>query len=153
MRLVGCDGTEVGIRILGYEFPDAQDYDDANWLLVEVEGVCELGRWKTVFPCLEVRDAWFLVEWLRRIATGMSVEPEIGFIEPDLRFILLPAGDEGVTVRVYFELEVRPPWSPSGSAYEEDCWLNISTSREALIEASAALERELQAFPERGTNA
>ena len=151
MHLKGHEGTELRLDIRGYQFPTNEgDGWDANWLVVEIEATCEEGRWERTDPRLTVAEAQDLVAWLQSIAEDSDPPHELEFTEPNLRFHWELVDSGNVQVRVYFELEVRPPWSPSDAVGPPDFWINITVSRDRLLAASHALGDQLRRFPARG---
>ena len=60
--------NEVALRILGYEFPQATDDLDANWLNIEFTIRTPDYQWQIFNPCLLTWEAIGLVAWLRKVA-------------------------------------------------------------------------------------
>ncbi len=151
MRLVGSEGTDLQIRIGGYQFPAMMsDQYDSDWLLVEVEAACERGRWAATDPCLLVGEAQRLRDWFRQIAQDCASVAELEFTEPSLRFCLQKADEDELQLRVYFELEVRPPWAASDCVNQPDCWIDLTVDRSQLRAACESLTKQLRQFPRRG---
>ena len=73
----------------------------------------------------------------------------IGFIEPNLSFGLHTDAGGKVTLRIWFELEARPPWAASDAAGERDVWIDLDVHRSDAQRAAAELRTELQDFPPR----
>jgi hypothetical protein len=92
------------LRIVGYQFPEATDLDDANWLMIN--GDCSLAgrQWTFTDPCLETWDVGELASWLEALAVGRNAKPLLEFTEPNLAFQVL----EGNILRVIFSLESSP---------------------------------------------
>src|SRR5438270_404583 len=63
--LKGRQGTELELRIAGYQFPHEQfDPWDSNWLLVSIRVVAPQGTWEVVDPSLTTWEAHQVVHWL-----------------------------------------------------------------------------------------
>jgi hypothetical protein len=92
------------LRIVGYQFPDATDLDDANWLMISGECSLEGRQWTFTDPCLETWDMEELASWLEALAAGRNTKPFLAFTEPNLEFQVV----KGNTLRVIFSLETAP---------------------------------------------
>ena len=92
------------LQVLAYQFPEATDLDDANWLMIN--GECSLNgrQWSFIDPCLETWDLERLAIWLDALAAGKAVPPFYGFTEPNLEFQVV----KGNTLRIIFSLESAP---------------------------------------------
>src|ERR1041384_7672906 len=113
MKLFGEHGTSVEISILGYQFPHLADKDyDSNWLQIRVRAIIPDGEWTAEDPCLLTYEVERLAAWLEAVAEGTYTTSSIGFVEPNLEFRML----DGCRLRIYFELECRPPWVRTPSA-------------------------------------
>lgn len=116
----------VELRVDGYEFPDIENDEwDSNWLNVRTSVEMERGTWSSLNPSLLTHDVSELADWLNGIAEGRDVDRELDFLDPNLAFELWEGGSYLVTLRVYFELESRPPWAPSALAGERDLWVDL----------------------------
>ena len=115
MELKSSNGMEITLDLLGYQFPKllGEPYD-SNWLRVQVRAVHPRGAWTSVDPTLLTYEVAALADWLELAAAGGPTSlPRLTFTEPNLQFEAT-ATPEGIqVVRVMFELESRPPWSPA----------------------------------------
>jgi len=148
--LVGLEGNELELRVVGYQFPgDDTDPWDSNWLLVSVRVVSALGTWEVVDPCLTTWEAKHLVRWLVGAARDLGGGP-MSFTEPNLSVLARPnpADDNRVLVGACFELELRPPWA--GGARGGELCVELDVGRAALARAAASLLGDLVRFPQRG---
>jgi hypothetical protein len=147
--LEGSEGQSLELCIIGYQFPEnhTDDYD-SNWLTVQGRVVHQLGRWRFQDPCLLTYEAQRLADWLDSAASGTPSESQMDFIEPNLvfRWVESPAGSY---VRVYFEVEARPPWLPPSAAIAQDCWMDFPASPSGLRHAAMALRDNLTGYPQR----
>ncbi|MBX5491856.1 MAG: hypothetical protein IRZ14_11930, partial [Chloroflexi bacterium] len=124
------DGRQrFALTVLGYEFPEgADDYYDANWLLVRVVARDGETTWSVDDPALLTWELDRLARWLERVAQGrFDRQPWCSFVEPNLEFradpLPGPPGDASapqVQVRVFFELELRPPHRPTRAVGQRD---------------------------------
>src|SRR5436190_20460131 len=114
MRLGAENGNSFEFSIVGYQFPDADEMWDANWLLIRVDVRTEDAAWCKTDPCLLTADVAALADWLE------DPEGELAFMEPNLAFECLERDGSDARLRVWFELESRPDWAPSRTAGERD---------------------------------
>ena len=171
MHLRSADGRELDLAILGYQFPHLNDYDDGNWLNVRVRVTDPRGSWERSDPCLMTFEAAELAVWLEAVAVeapmiNRSFSKESGrppegvplrlfdsaeFLEPNLRFELIARADNDAVIRVYFELELRPPWAPvSWEGGPEEAWMDFRVSPTDLKAAAKSLRVEVAGYPIRG---
>jgi hypothetical protein len=146
------DGQQrLELEVVGYESPDVEDEQyDSNWLLVRVEARDGETIWSAEDPALLTWELERLAGWLARLARGRFQHPWCGFVEPNLEFRAdaLPEGD-GARLRVYFELELRPPGRRSSVVGRRDVFLKFDLSPDALRAAAHELHAQLQRFPVR----
>ena len=149
MRLVSRDGQLLNLEILGYQFPLLQTEPfDSNWLRVRGKVVHPRGFWTFEDPCLLTYEVAALADWLEKAGGDTPHRSDIGFTEPNLEFRLVY--DSSVPhLRIYFELESRPPWAASKVAGQEDLWVQFSLVELDLNDASQSLRKQLEAFPQR----
>jgi hypothetical protein len=105
MKLQGINGTEFGLEIVDYEFPDLASADemDLNWLLIHITAKDNHSNWDVIEPCLDVIEAMSLCKWFERLSQG-SDEPPVfvdgGFMEPELMLDLVASTPAQVTIQV-----------------------------------------------------
>ena len=149
MRLETEDGQSLELRILGYQYPDLETEEyDSNWLNVEGKVAHPRGNWKFRDPCLLTYEASRLADWLDSLARGTLSSEEVSFIEPNISFRSVES-PEGGSLRVYFELEARPPWAPSDVVEDEQCSIDFRLSEFELRRAAASLRDQLTNYPQR----
>jgi len=148
MLLTGTEGTMFEMQVVGYQFPHLEHEDyDSDWLNIKIRVTLAEGSWTSTDPSLLTWELASLAQWLESIAAGISVEPEEDFLEPNLRFELSKTDPK--RLRVYFELESRPPWSPGDGAGLEDLWAEFEINSEELRKAADSLRTDLIRFPVR----
>jgi hypothetical protein len=92
------------LRVVGYQFPDADNVDDANWLMINGECSLEGRQWAFTDPCLETWDLVELANWLEALAAGQAAPMVLAFTEPNLEFQVVG----GNALRIVFSLESAP---------------------------------------------
>jgi hypothetical protein len=88
-------------------------------------------------------------DWFDDLAVGRTVEPAIGFMEPNLEFEARGRADAGVVVRAWIEGELRPSWAPFEAWDERDLFADFDLSAEPLRAAARALRGQALRFPPR----
>jgi hypothetical protein len=148
---VGQNGPRFELTILGYQFPAiVNDEWDSNWLTIRIHAQTDRGGWSATDPSLTTADVARLADWLEGVAERRVQESdEVDFIEPNLSFGLHAEAADTVTLRIWFDLESRPPWAPSDAAGERDVWIDLDARRDDARRAAAELRTQLQQFPPR----
>ena len=145
------DGRQrLSLAIVGYESPDVEDDRyDANWLVVRVEARDGETTWSAEDPALLTWEVERLARWLARLAQGRFEHPWCGFVEPNLELRADPLPGGGARLRVYFELELRPPGRRSGVVGRRDVALDFALTPDQLRTAARQLREELSRYPQR----
>jgi len=150
MKLTLADGTSFTLTIIGYQYPAlATAAYDSNWLTIRIDASNRHGTWSATDPCLLTYEISRLADWLDAIAAGRATKAVCGFIEPCLRFRLDEDAAGQQELRIYPELELRPPWAASKYAGQEDLWLTFPLSAIDLPTATSLLRRQLEQYPQR----
>jgi hypothetical protein len=138
------------LEIVGYESPNVEDEQyDANWLVVRVAARDGETTWSAEDPALLTWEVERLASWLARLGRGRFQHPWCGFMEPNLEFRADPHPDGGARLRVYFELELRPPQRRSSVVGRRDVFLEFALTPDQLRAAARELHAQLQRFPVR----
>jgi hypothetical protein len=149
--LASDNGSRFELTVLGYQFPAIVDDEwDSNWLNIRIHAQTERGGWSATDPSLLTADVAALADWLQAIAEGkIEAGDELEFMEPNLSFGLTGESGDEVALRIWLELESRPPWAASGVVGERDCWIDLDVHRDDLHRAADDLREQLQKFPPR----
>lgn len=146
MRLLGSEGEELLLEVLGYQFPGTEDDEwDSEWLIIAGQISCSRGRWKFREPCLCTFELQALAAWLRDIKFG-GPKREISFTEPNLRFEHVETSD-GDLLLVAFSQESSPPWATEDERYGEGVALSFPFCLNDFAAASVVLEGMLLKWP------
>ena len=140
--LRGPDGS-LRLSILRYQFPSLQDELDANWLVIGGHACLEGKEWSFKDPCLTTFEVQRLADWLDQTALNNTNEGT-AFIEPNLQFDRVSAAN----IRVSMAYESAPPWAALNDPWDLHGF-EVPVGPE-LIDAAAALRRQLNRFPVRG---
>ena len=151
MILRGRDLSEFELRVASYQFPHIESEEfDANWLVIEGRvAPADEPAWKFRDPALLTWEVEGLCNWLEALASGQALEEGEDFLEPNLRFEVAARGADTITIRVYFELESRPPWFFADAAGMDDLWIDLRVDSDDLRAAAEDLRRDLAMFPQR----
>ena len=151
MDLSASNGMRITIDLLGYQFPGLSNEPyDSNWLRVQVHAVHPRGAWTSVDPSLLTYEVAALADWLERVAERRHDAPQtISFTEPNLRLDLATTSMGEDVLRVFFELESRPPWFPDVAVPGEPVWVEFPLCELDLPTAARSLREQLAHFPQR----
>jgi hypothetical protein len=128
-----------------YQFPDATDRWDANWLQVALHAEDPEGAWDAVRPALLTWEVGQLAGWLRAVAEQPTVADEgIAFLEPYLWFRWEPGA-----LLVTLDDGFAPPWKPAEDTHGYELRLDVPPERLGLF--ADELESWREDFPERAT--
>ena len=164
---------QVNIDIVGYQFPEATEVWDANWLNIRVQLRLADGRvWERTDPCMEVQEAQRLASWLDEVGRHAALfvgwqhetlHSDVMFTEPCLSFSARSPWFHGserrdfLFFRVIMSNELVPPFADElAHLAEEDgqiseAWLDCPLDQEALAVCAAEWRTQLTQFPPRGT--
>jgi hypothetical protein len=150
MNLTLADGTSLTVTIIGYQYPQlSTEPYDSNWLMIHIHATNSQGTWSATDPCLLTYEVSRLADWLEGVAVGTNTKTTCRFIEPCLHFQLDKDAVGKQELRIYLELELRPPWAPSKYAGQEDLWLAFPRSLIDLQAAATMLRHQLDQYPQR----
>ena len=151
MILRSRDLSAFELRVAGYQFPDIEsDEFDANWLVIEGRvAPADERAWEFRDPALLTWEVERLSNWLEALASGQPVEESEDFLEPNLRFEVVGRSGDVITIRVYFELESRPPWFFAREAGMNDLWVDLFVDSDDLRAAASSVRSDLAKYPPR----
>jgi hypothetical protein len=159
VRLMGVEGDRVAVRVVGYQFPDADDpVQRFSWHVLEGSATCGEGSWEFRYPALTCDESPRVGAWLRDVAlAGCSVSAAVGgtarssaelrITEPNLSLTAVRPGPATVVLEVGLDLEFAPPWQSrrdAGAPYVIRC----EVTREQLMQAAVEWDAEIAPYPE-----
>ena len=148
MILKTIDGSEFELQIAGYQFPEIQDEEwDSNWLLIRVLIHTETHTWEAIDPCMDTYEANNLCKWLNSLAEGQTVQPELEFLEPELRFKAAEITDNSIEVEIQCRYNLAPLETSRTYNYEQV--FQFSLDRQSIRQAAKDWCSEVQKFPTR----
>lgn len=138
------------LTVLGYQYPDAGEPYDANWLSIQVDVASPEGQWSGTDACLLTYEAVRLADWLDGLAQGKPVPRALSFLEPVLLFRLVDVDDGTKVLRAHFGNIVHPAWREAGQG-PNDLSVDFPASDALMLRTAAGeLRQELRRFPQRG---
>lgn len=99
-------GITVSLDVDTYQFPNSDEYWDANWLQVRGTVTHPLGDWHFRDPCLATMELVQLAKWPTTVASG-ETSTLCFFTEPCLSFELVEAPEPAIALG--FSHEAAPP--------------------------------------------
>ncbi|MBL8076992.1 MAG: hypothetical protein JNM55_03445 [Anaerolineales bacterium] len=145
MKLKSSNGSSFQLKIIGYEFPDIKDdYDDSNWLMIQIDVTSNENAWHANFPALTTFEVEELANWLSSIDSIKDDPGRRGFIELCLDFQFSTRTDGQQFLNVFCMNEMSPNGQP-GNIFET----KFPVSEINLSQAAKDLRLELQKFPQR----
>lgn len=154
VRLGSRTGSFLELTVTGYQFPDATVLPegqpcDANWLMIRGEVADGDRTWDFHQPCMTTWEARDLAGWLHRLTdASSSVDPEFGFVEPNLRLELAEQTPQRIILTVWFSQESRPNRRPGNDIGGSDR-ITLTIPRSDIGAVAGTWERSLQEFPPR----
>jgi hypothetical protein len=154
MTLGDKSRSEIQLSIAGYQYPENRPDDyDSNWLRMHLQVTIPHGSWEVTDPFFLTWEVASLADWFSQLADGVSVGSEQSFIEPTLRFERGDISPSGVQLRIFFELEARPPWVHADGAPMDDLSAELFLTPSELRLAADSLRSQLSHYPIRGPHA
>lgn len=143
----GRDGGRIELAIAGYQFPEAADGHDANWLWVELAAESRFARWSTRSPCILTWELDALLSWMADIETD-EAESWCG-LEPDLKMTCLgwSHGRAVIAVRLSHGLRDAAHDTEERGACD---FVIVEPTADDLATARKTIELAMAAFPARG---
>lgn len=142
------NGSHFELTVIGYEYPESQDVDDANWLIVRIAAEYSGISWTAEDSCLRTFELVRLREWLESVKEGELIDSEIAFTENELGFRY--ESQSGVLAII---LDFR--FHPKGDAYDYDVddeyVVEFHVTSKQLSSLIDSLDRYIRKFPERFT--
>lgn len=148
MTFWGINNQTIGLEIASYEFPEATEIIDANWLNISLNVKCKFGNWNTVYPSLTTWDIENLTNWFDKLSKDTQPErTSMYFTEPNLSFDLLNEFNaDKKMIRINFDLEFRPP-NVSLIDFDVEYFVDIHADNVTLKNIARELTKELGKYP------
>lgn len=167
----GIKDQTVELKILGYASPIQEGYwidNTDDWLRTQVVVDSLDGQWTGEFPSLLVRDLSTMIEWFecleRNVLPPMNYAIDVypncktesystgfglGFIEPNICFVLLRFNTDTKLFRIYLDLEFRPHDRDMTKYKEKVYHVDCLADKAQLSQIVNDLKQYAKAFPPR----
>ena len=151
MRLAEPGGDSVRIQVIRYQFPEATDYHDANWLMIRTEATDSFGSWTSEDPSLATFELSRLAAWLEALSLGGDAASELEFMERNHSFELVERKGDAVRLRVWLKPDSRPAFvTPRSPEEERNLSVDLTVRKSDLRAAAESLRADLHRFATRG---
>lgn len=141
----GSGDEWLRLRVQSYQFADATDEHDANWLVIAGEVQLDSLRWRFDDPCLLTWELESLMTFLWLAADDPTTPRTITFLEPLLAFTWNGDG----TLRIALEGEAKAHARTGGSGSAAPLLLDVACTPDDLLRARSELEFQRRRFPRR----
>ena len=145
MRLHDGQGVTFELGVDGYQFPDSDEYWDANWLMVRGRIEHPRESWTFRDPCLTTFELEQLAEWFESVVAGKADPANGYFTEPNLHFS--QGSTPEPTIDVTFAYESAPPWLTGHEPRLEGTVVSFPLRLNDPLELASSLRRMLAMHP------
>jgi len=148
--LLKTNDMQFRLTIIGYSNPEMETEEyDSNFLRILVDVQHPKESWSTIDSSLLTYEVAELASWIDAIASGDYGEMELEFIEPNLRFSLVPEKGRIQGIRVSFSYETAPPSLQGTEDAYEGFAVDFPLAGLDLPSAAQSLRSQLGKFPQR----
>ncbi|KAE9651716.1 hypothetical protein EJD88_18370 [Pseudomonas sp. PB105] len=138
-------GNKFSCEVKTYEFPNAKDDLDANWLIICIKAEQEVeGSWTACGPYLRTHELVSLSKWLKSLQVEM-LPSRIEFMEGELAFEF--SGDMKFVVMLDFNFHPRSAVYDYSSDREFPLYFSIDEN--TITELICSVEKAIRVFPKR----
>lgn len=142
-----ADGeNELRLEVESYEFADARDEHDANWLVVAGEVRLGSSHWRFREACLLTWELEALMSFLWLAADDPTTPRDITFREPLLAF----SWNGARRLRVSLDGEAKPDEQRGGEHFGPPVAIDFDCAPDDLLRVRSELELQRRRFPRRG---
>lgn len=139
------DEVKLKINIIGYEYENSVNDDDANWLIVEISVESLDGdHWSAVDPCLRTVELIELKKWLSSILEKKTTPTKLYFMENELHFIY-KKNDE---ISVALDYAFHPNWKKYDFNKDSEVIFNFYTDDKKIKGLITEIDGLIHKFPE-----
>lgn len=134
--------TTFQLTVERYQFPNATEYWDANWLLMRGAVAHPDGGWNFLDACMTTFELEKLARWFDSLAASSPNNARCIFTEPNLCFELV--ADPVPAIALEFSLESAPAWLDRAPVLR----FPLVENDPSLV--ASTLRADLARFPPRG---
>ncbi|KEK22905.1 WapI family immunity protein [Bacillus gaemokensis] len=128
------------LEIVKYQFENAEDKYDRNWLMVKLKFSEEKRVFETMDPCLETHELQYMIKWFQLLPK--PTYNELDFTEPNLAFEFMGEKENEFHIVVHLSHESKPSW-----CQEDEYSFSISMTKEERENIIHSLVEQQTKFP------
>ncbi|PFD39187.1 PadR family transcriptional regulator [Bacillus cereus] len=130
------------LEVVKYQFKDAKDECDRNWLIVKAKLSEENKVFETMDPFLQTTDLQYMINWFQSLPN--PTYNELDFIEPNVTFEFIGEKDGEFHIVIRLSQELNPSWCK-----EEEYEFSIGIKQEDIENIIRSIEEQQREFPKR----
>ncbi|GLV64540.1 hypothetical protein Bmyc01_32100 [Bacillus mycoides] len=130
------------LEVVNYQFNDAKDECDRNWLRVKAKLSEENKVFETMDPFLQTYDLQYMKKWFESLPN--PTYNELDFIEPNLAFEFMGGKSGEFNIVIHLSLELNPAWCK-----EEEYEFSIGITQDDRENIIRSIEEQQRKFPKR----
>ncbi|MEA1010690.1 MULTISPECIES: PadR family transcriptional regulator [Bacillus cereus group] len=130
------------LEVVKYEFENANDTYDRNWLMVKAKLLEENNIFEKIDPFLQTSDLQYMIKWFQSLPN--PTYNELDFIEPNLAFEFMEEKEGEFHIVIRLSLELNPSWCK-----EEEYEFSIRITQDERENIIRSIEEQQRKFPKR----
>ncbi|MFJ8353547.1 WapI family immunity protein [Bacillus paramycoides] len=130
------------LEVVKYQFKDAKDECDRNWLIVKARLSEENKVFETRDPFLQTTDLQYMIKWFQSLPNPTN--NELDFIEPNVAFEFIGEKEGEFHIVIRLSQELNPSWCK-----EEEYEFSIGISQGDRENIVCSIEEQQRKFPKR----
>ncbi|MBJ7983941.1 MULTISPECIES: WapI family immunity protein [Bacillus] len=130
------------LEVVNYQYKDAKDECDRNWLRVKARLSEENKVFETMDPFLQTSDLQYMIKWFQALPN--PTYNELDFIEPNLAFEFMGEKEGEFHLVIRLSLELNPSWCK-----EDEYEFSISITQDDRENIIRSIEEQQKKFPKR----
>ncbi|MDR4984282.1 PadR family transcriptional regulator [Bacillus cereus] len=130
------------LEVVKYEFENANDTYDRNWLMVKAKLLEENNIFEKIDPFLQTSDLQYMIKWFQSLPN--PTYNELDFIEPNLAFEFMGEKEGEFHIVIRLSLELNPSW-----CREEEYEFSIRITQDERENIIRSIEEQQRKFPKR----
>lgn len=125
--MIALDNVDKSVKfksqVVGYQFPNAKNKDDANWCLLEVDVIHGEKIFHKIDPAIETQDLGRLYDWFTCLSTNTLPRfAHLKFTEPCISFEYLARRNDTVRFSVNLNYELKLNFNICQLGFEDNDW-------------------------------
>ena len=149
MKIFGRN-SKFELEVAGYEFKNANEYYDANWLKIKITAEDEVNSWSATDNCLLTYELENLSEWFRDLLKADEDQYEIEFMENELKF-KFDSNNDRLSIILDFNLHPKGEMFEYGDDGDEPYELEFTLNNKSIEGIIKNISDEIVRYPVRGS--